>query len=67
MAYLQELEKNHTTYANVIEELIAQPHTNEQLVDLLKQVTIYLRASSNQLHTYNEYITNFMGVMNRLP
>ena len=67
MAYLQELEKNHTAYAGVIEELIAQPRTNEQLVDLLKQVTMYLRASSNQLHTYNEYITNFMGVMNKLP
>ena len=67
MAYLQELEKNHADYADVIEELINKPHTNEQLVDLLKQVVIYLRMSSNQLHEYNEYITSFIGVMNKLP
>ena len=67
MVYLQELEKNHTAYADVIEKLIAQSRTNEQLVDLLKQIIIYLRASSNQLHTYNEHITNFIGVMNKLP
>ena len=67
MAYLQELEKNHADYADVIEELIAEPHSNEQLVSLIERIVVYLRASSNQLHEYNEYITSFIGVMNKLP
>ena len=67
MAHLTELEKNHLNYADLIEELVEQPRTNEQLVDLVKTVATYLRASGKQLHNYNEHIDHFIGVMSKLP
>ena len=67
MAYLQELEKNHANYADVIEELIAEPRTNGQLHDLANQIKNYLIYSSKELHEYNEYVDTFVRLMEKLP
>ena len=67
MRKLEQLEKEHIEYADVIEEFIARPRANGQLVDLIKQMTNYLRYAGEELHDYNEYVNTFMGLMDRLP
>ena len=67
MKHLEQLEKDHFEYAEVIEQFVAQPRTNGQLVDLIKQAIGYLRYSGEQLHNYNEYIDAFVGFMSKLP
>ena len=67
MEYLKQLEKEHFEYAQVIDDFLAKPRTNEQLVDLAKQMKNYLLYSGDQLKNYNEYIETFMGALSKLP
>ena len=67
MEYLKHLEEEHFEYAQVIDDFLAKPRTNEQLVDLVKQMKNYLLYSGNKLKNYNEYIETFMGALGKLP
>jgi len=67
MKKLERLEKDHYEYANILAQLITQPRTNSQLVDLIKTIIDYLKYSGDELHKYNEYIDAFVGFMSKLP
>jgi hypothetical protein len=67
MQKLKEIESDNFEYADIIEELIAVPRSNEQLVSLCESVVRYLRQSGQELHEYNEYVDTFIGVMYKLP
>ena len=67
MRKLEKLEKDHLEYAEIISDFIAEPRANGQLVDLIRQLIAYLEYSGQELHEYNEHITSFIGVMNKLP
>jgi len=67
MQKLKEIESDNFEYADIIEELIAMPRSNEQLVSLCESVVRYLRQSGQELHEYNEYVDIFVGVMYKLP
>lgn len=67
MQKLKEIENDNFEYADIIEELIAVPRSNEQLVSLCESVIRYLRQSSQELHEYNEYVDAFVGAMYKLP
>ena len=67
MQKLKEIEKDNFEYADIIEELVAVPRSNEQLVSLCESVVRYLRQSGQELHEYNEYVDTFIGVMYKLP
>lgn len=67
MQKLKEIEKDNFEYADIIEELIAVPRSNEQLISLCESVVCYLRQSGQELHEYNEYVDVFVGIMYKLP
>jgi uncharacterized protein (UPF0335 family) len=67
MRKLEQLEKDHLEYAEVINDFIAKPRTNGQLVDLIHQLVAYLQYSSQELHEYNEYVDSFIGALSKLP
>lgn len=67
MQKLKEIEKGNFEYADIIEELVTVPRSNEQLVSLCESVVRYLRQSGQELHEYNEYVDTFVGVMYKLP
>ena len=67
MQILIDMEQNHLEYANIIEELISVPRTNEQLVSLCESVVRYLRQSGQELALYNETIEDFKGLLYKLP
>lgn len=67
MQVLKDMEQNHLEYANIIEELISVPRTNEQLVSLCESVVRYLRQSGQELTLYNETIEDFKGLLYKLP
>ena len=67
MQVLKDMEQNHLEYANIIEELISVPRTNEQLVSLCESVVRYLRQSGQELALYNETIEDFKGLLYKLP
>ena len=67
MQKLKEIENDNFEYADIIEELIAVPRSNEQLVSLCESVVRYLRQSGQELHEYNEYVNVFVGAMYKLP
>lgn len=67
MNNLKKIEENHIKYADTIEEIIAQPRTNEQLVSLCESVVRYLRISGNEIAEYNKQIEAFTGAMYKLP
>jgi hypothetical protein len=67
MQKLKEIENDNFEYADIIEELIAVPRSNEQLVSLCESVVRYLRQSGQELHEYNEYVDAFVGAMYKLP
>ena len=67
MQVLIDMEQNHLEYANIIEELISVPRTNEQLVSLCESVVRYLRQSGQELALYNETIEDFKGLLYKLP
>lgn len=67
MQVLIDIEQNNLEYADIIEELIAVPRSNEQLISLCESVVRYLRQSGQELHEYNEYVNTFIGVMYKLP
>ena len=67
MQILIDIERNNLEYADIIEELIAAPRSNEQLVSLCESVVRYLRQSGQELHEYNESVDAFIGAMYKLP
>ena len=67
MEKLRQIEREHLDYADVILQFIERPRSNEQLVDLIKQVVSYLQYASEELHMYNEYIDTFIRVSKKLP
>jgi len=67
MQKLKEIEKDNFEYADIIEELIAVPRSNEQLVSLCESVVRYLRQSGQELQEYNKVIEDFKGLLYRLP
>ena len=67
MQKLKEIENNNFEYADIIEELISVPRTNEQLVSLCESVVRYLRQSGQELALYNETIEDFKGLLYKLP
>lgn len=67
MQKLKEIENDNFEYADIIEELIAVPRSNEQLVSLCESVVRYLRQSGQELHEYNKYVDAFVGIMYKLP
>lgn len=67
MQKLKEIEHDNLEYADIIEELIAAPRSNEQLVSLCESVVRYLRQSGQELHEYNESVDAFVGAMYKLP
>ena len=67
MQVVKDMEQNHLEYANIIEELISVPRTNEQLVSLCESVVRYLRQSGQELTLYNETIEDFKGLLYKLP
>ena len=67
MQKLKEIEKDNFEYADIIEELVAVPRSNEQLVSLCESVVRYLRQSGQELHEYNKYVDAFVGAMYKLP
>ena len=64
---LKQLEKYNYEYAQVIEEIIKQPRSNEQLISLCESVVRYLRQSGDLLSDYNDKIDVFVGAMYKLP
>jgi len=64
---LKQLEEYHYQYAQVIEDIIKEPRSNEQLVSLCESTVRYLRQSGDILSKYNDKIETFMGLMYRLP
>ena len=67
MQKLKEIENDNFEYADIIEELIVVPRSNEQLVSLCESVVRYLRQSGQELHEYNEHVDTFIGAMYKLP
>ena len=67
MRKLKEIEHNNFEYADIIEELVAAPRSNEQLISLCESVVRYLRQSGQELHEYNEKIKIFREVLCKLP
>jgi len=67
MQVLIDIEQNNLEYADIIEELISVPRTNEQLVSLCESVVRYLRQSGQELQEYNKVIEDFKGLLYRLP
>ena len=67
MRRLEQLEKDHLEYAEVINDFVAEPRTNGQLVDLIYQLVAYLEYSGQELHEYNKYIDSFIGALSKLP
>ena len=67
MTNLKKIEQDNLRYADTIEELIAKPLTNEQLVSLCESVIRYLRLTGEELHEYNKKIEVFTEAMYRLP
>ena len=67
MRKLEQLEKDHLEFAEIINEFIAEPRTNGQLHDLANQIKNYLIYSSKELHEYNEYVDTFVRPMEKLP
>ena len=64
---LEQLEKDHLEFAEIINDFIAEPRTNGQLHDLANQIKNYLIYSSKELHEYNEYVDTFVRLMEKLP
>lgn len=64
---LKQLEKYNYEYTQVIEEIVKQPRSNEQLISLCESVVRYLRQSGDLLSDYNDKIDVFVGAMYKLP
>ena len=67
MRKLEQLEKKHLKYAEVITDFLAEPRSNGQLIDLINQLKNYLIYSSNELHEYNDHVNKLTGLMEKLP
>ena len=67
MKHIEELEKEHLLYAQYIDDFLAAPRTNEQLIDFINNTKNYLSYAAEELHTYNEYMTKFSRFMEKLP
>ncbi len=67
MRDLKKIEQNNLRYAEVIENSIAKPRSNEQLVSLCESVIRYLRYTGKELQDYNDRLEIFIEALCKLP